>query len=273
MTRSSRVDEDLEEPPLSEVLVLCYHAVSESWESELAVTPEQLERQVTILLERGYEPARFLDAVAAPPAPRTLAITFDDAYRSVYELARPVLQGLGATASVYAPTDWIGSERPMQWPGIDSWLGTPQEEELQPMGWGELGELCEAGWEVGSHTRSHPRLTELDDELLTAELEGSRLACAAGLDRPCETIAYPYGDVDDRVVAATAAAGYRAAGALPHAPHAAEALRWPRIGIYRWDGPTRFRLKVSPLVRRARGLPLRGLLDPVGRLTRTRAAR
>ncbi len=253
--------------------MLCYHAVSESWDSELAVTPEQLERQVKILIGRGYEPARFLDAVTAPRARRTLAITFDDAYRSVHELARTVLQGLGATASVYAPTDWIGSDRPMQWPGIDDWLGTAHEAELLPMSWGELGELREEGWEVGSHTRSHPRLTELNDELLTAEIEGSRSACAAGLDRPCETIAYPYGDVDERVVAATAAAGYRAAGALPHAPHAAAPLRWPRIGIYRWDGTTRFRLKVSPLVRRARGLPLRGLLDPVGRLTRTKATR
>jgi peptidoglycan/xylan/chitin deacetylase (PgdA/CDA1 family) len=258
---------------LSEVLVLCYHAVSESWDSELAVTPEQLERQVTILMRRGYEPARFLDAVTAPSARRTLAITFDDAYRSVHELAHPVLRGLGATASVYAPTDWIGSDRPMQWPGIDDWLGTPHEAELLPMSWGELGELCEEGWEVGSHTCSHPRLTELDDEMLTAEIEESRSACAAGLDRPCETIAYPYGDVDERVVAAAAAAGYRAAGALPHAPHAAAALRWPRIGIYRWDGTTRFRLKVSPLVRRLRGLPLRSLLDPVGRLTRTKATR
>jgi len=255
---------------MSEVLVLCYHAVSESWDSELAVTPDQLERQVGLLIRRGYEPARFLDAVLAPSSKRTLAITFDDAYRSVHELAGPVLRQLGATASVYAPTDWVGSERPMRWPGIDDWLGTPHERELLPMGWPELGELAEEGWEVGSHTCSHPRLTELGDERLRAELEESRAACGAGLGSPCETIAYPYGDVDERVVAAAAAAGYRAAGALPHAPHATMALRWPRIGIYRWDGPSRFRLKASPLVRRLRALPVRGLLDPVGRLTRSR---
>lgn len=252
--------------------MLCYHAVSQSWDSELAVTPEQLERQVMRLLRHGYEPARFLDAVSAPVARRTLAITFDDAYRSVHELARPILRELGAPASVYAPTDWIGSERPMRWPGIDGWLGTEHEQELVPMGWGELGELSEEGWEVGSHTRSHPRLTTLEDEQLAAELEGSRSACADGLGRPCETIAYPYGDVDDRVVAATAAAGYRAAGALPHAPHAPEPLRWPRVGIYRWDGPTRFRLKASPLVRRLRSLPLRGMLEPLGRLGRSQPA-
>lgn len=257
---------------MSEILVLCYHAVSESWESELAVTPEELERQVALLLRRGYEPARFLDAVLAPPGRRTLAITFDDAYRSVRRLAAPVLRRLGAPASVYAPTDWIGREQPMRWAGIEEWLGGPHESELVPMSWQELGELGELGWEVGSHTRTHPRLTQIDDERLRAELEGSRTACAEGLGRPCETIAYPYGDVDDRVVAAAGAAGYRAAGALPHAPHAAETLRWPRVGVYRWDGPTRFRLKASPLVRRVRTLPVRGVLDPLGRMVRRKDA-
>lgn len=258
---------------MDQVLVLCYHAISESWDSELAVTPAQLETQVGTLLKRGYRPATFRDAVIAPPAGRTLAVTFDDAYRSVYELARPVLGRLGVPGSVYAPTDWIGSTQPMSWPGIDSWLGTADEAELLPMSWGELRELDEEGWEVGSHTCSHPRLTELDDDQLTAELERSRAACTEGLGRPCETIAYPYGDVDERVVAAAAAAGYRAAGALPHAPHAPAALRWPRVGVYRWDGRGRFRLKASPLVRRLRGLPLRSLLDPIGRLTRSRPAR
>ncbi len=256
---------------MSETLVLCYHAVSESWESELAVTPGELERQVALLLRRGYEPARFLDAVLRPSGRRTLAITFDDAYRSVHSLAAPVLKRLGTPASVYAPTDWIGREQPMRWAGIEEWLGGPHESELVPMSWLELGELVEQGWEVGSHTRTHPHLTQIDGERLREELEGSRAACAEGLGRPCETIAYPYGDVDDRVVAAAGAAGYRAAGALPHAPHAAEALRWPRVGVYRWDGPTRFRLKASPLVRRVRGLPVRGVLDPLGRMVRRKA--
>lgn len=257
---------------MSEILVLCYHAVSESWESELAVTPEDLERQVAMLIRRGYEPARFLDAVLEPSGRRTLAITFDDAYRSVHRLAAPVLRHLGAPASVYAPTEWIGREQPMRWDGIEEWLGGPHESELVPMSWEELGELADLGWEVGSHTRTHPRLTQVDDERLRTELEGSRVACAEGLGRPCETIAYPYGDVDERVVAAAAAAGYRAAGALPHAPHAAEALRWPRVGVYRWDGPARFRLKASPLVRRVRRLPVRGALDPLGRMVRRKDA-
>jgi peptidoglycan/xylan/chitin deacetylase (PgdA/CDA1 family) len=254
---------------MSQPLVLCYHAVSESWDSELAVTPAQLREQVAGLLARGYRPATFLDAALAPSQSRVLAITFDDAYRSIFELARPVLAELGAVASVYAPTDWIGSARAMRWPGIDHWIGTDDEDELLPMDWPQLRELAAEGWEVGSHTRSHLRLTELDDASLMRELEGSRSACALQMERPCETIAYPYGDVDVRVAAAAAAAGYRAGGALPQAPHAASALLWPRVGVYRFDGKARLRLKTSPLIQRMRRLPVRRALDPLGRLART----
>jgi peptidoglycan/xylan/chitin deacetylase (PgdA/CDA1 family) len=254
---------------MSQPLVLCYHAVSESWDSELAVSPAQLRRQVGGLLARGYRPATFLDATLAPPRSRVLAITFDDAYRSVFELARPVLAELGAVASVYAPTNWIGSGEPMRWPGIDHWIGTADEDELLPMDWSQLRELAAEGWEVGSHTCSHPHLTELDDASLMRELEDSRSACGDQLGRACETIAYPYGDVDERVARAAAAAGYRAGGALPPVPHAASALLWPRVGVYRFDGKARLRLKTSPLVQRMRRLPVRIALDPLGRLIRT----
>lgn len=254
---------------MSRPLVLCYHAVSDSWDSGLAVTPAQLRSQVGGLLARGYRPATFLEAALAPPRARVLAVTFDDAYRSVFELARPVLTELGVVASVYAPTDWIGSGRAMQWAGIDQWIGTADEDELRPMDWGQLRELAAEGWEVGSHTCSHPHLTELDDASLTRELEDSRSVCARQLGRPCETIAYPYGDVDERVAAAAAAAGYRAGGALPQAPHAPSALLWPRVGVYRFDGKARLRLKTSPLIQRLRRLPIRSALGPLGRLTRT----
>jgi peptidoglycan/xylan/chitin deacetylase (PgdA/CDA1 family) len=238
---------------MSQPLVLCYHAVSESWDCELAVTPAQLRSQVDGLLARGYRPATFLDATLAPPRSRLLAITFDDAYRSVFELARPILAELGVVASVYAPTEWIGSGLAMRWPGIDQWIGTADENELLPMNWGQLRELAAEGWEVGSHTCSHPHLTELDDASLMRELEDSRSACATQLAGTCETIAYPYGDVDERVVAAAGAAGYSAAGALPPRWHAERPLEWPRVGVYHGDDERRFAVKASPLVRRIRG--------------------
>jgi peptidoglycan/xylan/chitin deacetylase (PgdA/CDA1 family) len=239
---------------MTDILVLCYHAVSSEWPADLSITLERFEAQLDFLVRRGYVGATFERAITNPPGPRTVAITFDDAYCSVLEQALPIMRRLGLPASVYVPTDWPARGGPMSWPGIDHWLGGPHERELCCLTWDELGELAQEGWEVGSHTCSHPHLTRMADEQLAAELERSRAACEDGLGRPCDSIAYPYGDVDARVVAAAAAAGYRYGATLPETRFKhPEPLDWPRLGIYHADDLRRFRLKVSPLVRRVRG--------------------
>ena len=193
----------------------------------------------------------FSRAVAGDVPRKAVAVTFDDAYRSVDTLARPVLDELGWPATIYAPTDWAGREEPMTWPGIDEWLGGPHERELLPLDWDELRELRDAGWEVGSHTCSHPHLTALGDADLERELAASREVCVRELGS-CPSIAYPYGDVDDRVVAATAAAGYTTGAALPDVPHRPQPLRWPRVGVYQADDLRRFRVKSARAMRAAR---------------------
>ena len=235
---------------MSAPLVLGYHAVSEDWPAELSVTPEALRRQLDLLVRRGYRGATFTDAVTGPGAGRTLVVTFDDAYRSVIERAWPILADLGLPGTVFTVTEWAGARAPMAWPGIERWLEGPHREELLPMSWEELGSLSDAGWEIGSHSHTHPHLTTLDDAALATELQRSRNECERRLDRPCQSLAYPYGDVDGRVVEAARQAGYRAACALPQGRlHAPEPLRWPRVGIYHRDADWRFRLKVSPAAR------------------------
>jgi peptidoglycan/xylan/chitin deacetylase (PgdA/CDA1 family) len=244
------------------VLVLCYHAVSSSWPDPLAVTPEDLERQLRWVRAHGYRGAPFSEAVSEPQYERTVAVTFDDAYLSVRDLALPILDRLGLPGTVFAPTAFIGSDQPMAWPGIDHWLGTPHEHELRPMAWEDLAALVDSGWEVGAHTRTHPHLPELPDDELYAELEGSRRDCEERLGRPCAAIAYPYGDVDLRVIAAAGRAGYSAAAALPRRFHFPRPLEWPRVGVYGGQPWITFRLKVAPVVRRVRSSPrLAGLLD------------
>ena len=93
---------------MSDVLVLCYHAVSEDWPAPLSVTPDALERQLSLLARHGFRGVTLTSALADPPAERVVAVTFDDAYRSVRELAWPILNRLGMVGSVYVPTDWPG---------------------------------------------------------------------------------------------------------------------------------------------------------------------
>lgn len=238
---------------MSDVLVLCYHAVSDGWTARLSVTPHALERQLEALLGQGYVATTFERAVFDPPAARTLAVTFDDAYRSVAVHARPILESLGVPGTTFVPTLWPERRRPMAWPGIDGWLGTEWEGELHASDWEELGLLAAAGWEIGSHTRSHPHLTSLADGDLAEELERSREDCEAALGRPCRSLAYPYGDVDPRVVAAARRAGYACAAALPRRFDSRDPLCWPRVGVYHRDDLWRFRAKTSSALRRLRG--------------------
>jgi peptidoglycan/xylan/chitin deacetylase (PgdA/CDA1 family) len=242
---------------MGDLLVLCYHAVSERWPASLSVTPDALERQLRLLSRSGFRGETFHRAISGTTDERTVAITFDDAYLSVLELARPILDDVGFPASVFVPTDYpANSGQPMAWDGIDRWLGGPHELELRPMSWEQLGELADAGWEIGSHTCSHLRLPSLGDQDLSRELSESRATVAERLGRPCVTLAYPYGDHDQRVEEAARVAGYVAAGTLPgRFPHA-HRLAWPRIGVYHRDDERRFRMKASAAVRWLRGTRL-----------------
>jgi peptidoglycan/xylan/chitin deacetylase (PgdA/CDA1 family) len=239
---------------MPDVLVLCYHAVSERFPAPLSVTPEAFERQLRLLSRAGFEGATFESAVSRPSGRRTVVVTFDDAYLSVLQLAKPLLDAVGFPASVYAPTAYLDTpDRPLSWDGIEQWIGGEHERELVPMSWDQLGGLAEEGWEIGSHTRTHPHLTELDDETLRVELSESRATVEERLGRPCPTLAYPYGDHDERVVAAAGVAGYTAAGTLPGRLPRPRPLAWPRIGIYHSDDARRFRMKVSRPMRWLRG--------------------
>jgi peptidoglycan/xylan/chitin deacetylase (PgdA/CDA1 family) len=236
---------------MSDALVLCYHSVSRTLPAGFNVTPEALERQLRAFLRRGYRGVTFAEAVLDPGPGRVLAVTFDDAYRSVLDEALPVLRRLGLPGSVYPVTGLVGSPAPLSWPGIEEWAPGPHAREVLGLDWDELALLADAGWEVGSHTVSHPWLPDCGDAELEDELRRSRATIEARLGRPCETLAYPYGGLDARVLTAARAAGYRAAGALDSRRRGG-ALDHPRVGVYAKDDLPRLLTKAAPLVRRLR---------------------
>lgn len=247
-----------------DLLVLCYHGVSPAWPAATSVRPGDLERQLESLLARGYRGATFAEALTAPPHERTLVVTFDDAHRSVYESAAPLMARLGVPATVFVPTDYAGTERLMAWDGYDEWLETAHEGELACMSWDQLGELAERGWEIGSHTCSHPRLSRLAEEEIAAELVESRRVCEQRMHGPCRSIAYPYSDYDPRVLRAAVKAGYQFGATVPRGPAAPLPLAWPRVGVYHGEDARRVRLrgrvrKLMPSVSARAALAVRGL--------------
>jgi peptidoglycan/xylan/chitin deacetylase (PgdA/CDA1 family) len=235
-----------------DVLVLCYHAISPTWRVTFSVAPDTLERQLSLLVRRGWKGATFSEAVLRPPADKTLAVTFDDGFASVFERAEPILSALGLVATVFVPTSFMSAEQELRWEGIESWQLSPDAQELRCMSWDALGQLADRGWEIGSHTHTHPHLGRLSDHALREELHESREQVSQHLGRPCHTVAYPYGEVDTRIAATAQQVGYLAGACLSHSLAARGPHLWPRVGVFHDDVDIRFRLKVSPLTRSLR---------------------
>jgi peptidoglycan/xylan/chitin deacetylase (PgdA/CDA1 family) len=222
-------------------LVLCYHAVSESWPDELAVHPTELARQLRILLLRRFRPAPLADTIGGRA--RLLHVTFDDAYKSVAR-AIPILERHAVPATIFVCTDYARDGRPLAVPELAS-KAEAFPSELETMTWDDVRAFAERGIEIGSHTVTHPHLPELSDAELVGELRDSRREVEDELKRPCRHLAYPYGDTDERVGEAARQAGYEAAFAL--SPRAPDRYAVPRVDLYRKDTLLHAMLKTSPV--------------------------
>lgn len=159
----------------------------------------------------------------------TLAITFDDGYLSIYESACPMLRDRGMTATVYVVVDSLG--------GINEWDRRAGDQEEKMMSAAQARELAENGFEIGSHTLTHPHLTSLSDEQLSQEIVDSKHKLEDAIGREVTSFSYPYGDYDCRVLNAAVAAGYKNAlstklGAIVPGTSLFEI---PRVNV-RWNG-------------------------------------
>jgi len=72
-------------------------------------------------------------------------------------------------------------------------------------------QLLAAGITVGSHTRTHPRLPEIDNTCIDDEVRGSKASLEDRIGRAVNHFAYPYGRYDERAREAVLRAGYRTA--------------------------------------------------------------
>jgi peptidoglycan/xylan/chitin deacetylase (PgdA/CDA1 family) len=234
-------------------LVLCYHAVSDTWHHELSVPAGVIEKQLRLLLRLGYRPVRA--AEAATGSGKLLHVTFDDAFSSVWN-AVPVLERMGVHATVFACTGYAADGRPLRIPELEAEVRA-RPEELRTMTWDELRSLGEHGLEVSSHTVSHPHLPMLSDAELADELRSSRRQLEDELGRLCGVLAYPFGECDERVRAAARAAGYDAAFGLPGDSTGRDRFEIFRTGVWNGESLGRVALKASSFARSPLGMRLR----------------
>lgn len=112
-----------------------------------------------------------------------VTITMDDGLVGQHTLARPLLLAHGIPATIYLPTA----------PITDGWTGYLTLPQAQA--------LAADGNEIGSHTVTHPDLTQLSDAQILQELSQSKQWLEANLGVPVKQLAVPYGAVNENVTA------------------------------------------------------------------------
>jgi peptidoglycan/xylan/chitin deacetylase (PgdA/CDA1 family) len=238
---------------------LTYHAVSATGPAFLHVPPELFERQLALLRRKGWAAGTTagLDALAqgTRPAAPLAFLTFDDGYVDNHRDALPLLRQYGFRAIIFVIPPMVDTGAPLIWPEVaDDQREHP--DVMRSMTWDQVGEMVEAGTEIGAHTMTHPKLSRLHGEELRQELVDSRKAIIEKLGS-CDLFAYPFGDLDDEAVRAVADAGYRYAFAQPTAGQMSHTrFTIPRVAVDDRDDERRFGLKLTAPVRA-------GLLSPL----------
>src|SRR4051794_34828326 len=215
-----------------------YHGIGRVEEDPfgLFVSPERLAGQLQILRVLGLRGASLVelgDAAARGDADGLVGLTFDDGYRDVLTFAAPLVARHGFTATMFAVSGLLGGE--------NVWDPPPRR---QLMTGAALRALAAHGWEIGSHSVSHARLTEVDPDRLRHEVAASGPALADVTGVSPRTFCYPYGAVDRDAVAAVRAAGYAYACAVTRDAELTREFALPRIGVTERDRGPRFAAKL-----------------------------
>lgn len=172
---------------------------------------ERFARQLTFLA-REFAPVSLSDAVERLQTGRTngdeVVVTFDDGFRNQLGNAAPLLLEHGFTACFFLVTGFVGAGEAEATRFTRERLHLPVP--VEPIGWEGAERLLALGHEIGSHTRSHPDLTELPDHALAEELSSSRDELMRRLGG-VRHFSVPYGDrtrFSERVADAARAVGY-----------------------------------------------------------------
>jgi peptidoglycan/xylan/chitin deacetylase (PgdA/CDA1 family) len=227
---------------------LCYHSVADNGPPFTSVTEEAFERQLSTLSRLGFGSGRHDDLARlarGQRADRRLAfLTFDDGYLDNYTTARPLLDAYGFRALIFLLPSRVDKGDALDWPRVERRVAE-YPAVMRSLTWPLVEAMAEDGHEFGSHTLSHPMLTELGDEELRQELLDSRARIKERLGR-CDSIAYPFGVWSRRIAEAASNAGYRYGFTLPDGSQlSADPLTIPRISVDHRDDERRFRRKLS----------------------------
>ena len=140
-------------------------------------------------------------------------ISFDDGFRNIYTNAFPILKKHNIPAIFFVPSSIISASYDV----VSNFClnTTNYNGVIEIASWGELKELKISGIDIGSHTRTHARFSEISGypAKLRDEIIGSKHELEDRLGEECKYISWPYGtlnDADSKSLEMVKQAGYAA---------------------------------------------------------------
>lgn len=169
-------------------------------DAALTLAPEQLEKQLQGLLQRGFRFVGLPELVSTIARRgwepwRQVAVTFDDGWTDNHTYALPVLRRLNVPATFFVTTAHLHTAAP----------------DARVMNVDQLRDLLRCGMTIGAHSRTHPNLLEIPEARAREEIFGSKADLEQALGARIDLFAYPYGAHHRVQVNLVREAGYRAA--------------------------------------------------------------
>ncbi len=211
------------------VFVLCYHSLSGDWRYGIAI--QEFRRQIEYLVENyraisAEEFDQYLDGNLVLDKSAFL-VTFDDGYKDVMQSAK-FLQEKGVKPVMFVLSNPELAER-IQILSKGQLLSNEELKQLQGM-----------GWDIGSHSATHPNFAGLELSKAHQEISGSKIKLEQDLGLKVGHYSYPKGFVNNDLEREVREAGYASAFSMEDSPifsSEVDRFRIPRIGV---DGSHKF---------------------------------
>ena len=202
------------------VPILMYHRIvpiAQAGNSipSLVVPPETFDAQLAALARAGWHTITMATLATelqdhTRPATKTFVVTLDDGWYDGYTYAFPILQRLGFVATFYVIAGRIDEP---------DFLSSTQ-----------LQALVAAGDDIGDHTMGHVNLTGQGAAGLRYQIDAAAARIAQVTGYWPESLAYPSGYEDARVIAALGACGELRIAVLERALYIVTPAPAPRAG-------------------------------------------
>lgn len=183
-------------------VVIMYHRFGDDRYPTTNIRMEQLQEHIAELKRGGYHVLplpEIVDALAAgkPLPDRTVGITVDDAYRSVFVNGWPVLKAAGLPFTLFVSTDPVDK--------------ASAGETDDYMTWDQVRELAAAGVTIGNHTVAHLHMAGADPARNRRNIEAAAARFQEKLGLKPTLFAYPYGEASLAAIRLVAEMGFAAA--------------------------------------------------------------